>query len=140
LIQTGHLNLGGQHALPQPQAPPNVILQPHPGIVNVLESPVQPHIDGWGNLPANPSSGANQWPIDPPPPPVHIVVASASFPLPLVHPILPVHTTVTHESMPILLLLQKITKLHHMDLKLTKESNLLLLPAWPNPLPLLIQR
>jgi hypothetical protein len=29
LIQTGHLNLGGQHALPQPQAAPNVILQPH---------------------------------------------------------------------------------------------------------------
>jgi hypothetical protein len=30
LIQTWHLNLGGQQALPQPQAAPNVILQPHP--------------------------------------------------------------------------------------------------------------
>jgi hypothetical protein len=65
LIQTGHLNLGGQHALPQPQVPPNVILQPHPGIVNVPESHVQPHNDGWGGIPANPSSGINQWPIDP---------------------------------------------------------------------------
>jgi hypothetical protein len=35
-----------------------------------------------------------------PPPPFHTIAASASFPLPLVHPILPVYTTVTHESMP----------------------------------------
>jgi hypothetical protein len=94
------LNLGGQQALPQPQATPNVILQPHPGIVNIPESPVQPNIDGWGNLSANPSSGANQWPMPPPPPPIHTVVASASFPLPPVQPVLPVHTTATHESMP----------------------------------------
>jgi hypothetical protein len=100
MIQTGHLNLGGQHALPQPQAPPNVILQPHPSIVNVLESHVQPHNDGWGGIPANPSFGANQWPIDPPPPPVHTVATNASFPSPLVHPILPVHIVATHESMP----------------------------------------
>jgi hypothetical protein len=53
------LSLGGQHALPQPKAPPNTILQPHPDIVNVLESPVQHHIDGWGNLPANPYFGVN---------------------------------------------------------------------------------
>jgi hypothetical protein len=84
LIQTGHLNLGGQHALPQPQVPPNVILQPHPGIVNVPESHVQPPNDGWGGIPVNPSSGINQWPIDPPPPP-------------LVHTTLPV---ITNESMP----------------------------------------
>jgi hypothetical protein len=36
LIQTGHLNLGGQQSLPQL----------HPGIVNIHESPVQPNIDG----------------------------------------------------------------------------------------------
>jgi hypothetical protein len=59
LIQIGHLNLGGQQAFPQPQAALYAILQPHPGIVNILESPVQPNIDGWGNLPANPSFGAN---------------------------------------------------------------------------------
>jgi hypothetical protein len=103
LIQTGHLNLGGQHAFPQPQVPPNVILQPHPSIVNVLESHVQPHNDGWGGIPVNPSSGANQWPIDPPPPPVHTVATNASFPLSLVHPTLPVQivlATTTNASMP----------------------------------------
>jgi hypothetical protein len=55
LIQTGHLNLGGQHAF------------------NVPKSSVQPHNGGWGGIPANPSFGSNQWPIDPHPPPVHIV-------------------------------------------------------------------
>jgi hypothetical protein len=100
VIQTGHLNLGGQQALPQPQATPNVILQPHPGIVNIPESLAQPHVDGWGNLPANPSSRANQWPMPPPPPPIHIFVSSASIPLPPIHPVLHVHTTATHESMP----------------------------------------
>jgi hypothetical protein len=34
-----------------------------------------------------------------PPPPIHIVVASASFPLPPVQPILHVHTIASHESM-----------------------------------------
>jgi hypothetical protein len=53
---------------------------------------VQPHSDGWGNFPANPSFGANEWPIDLPHPLVHFVVASASFPLPPVHPVLLVHT------------------------------------------------
>jgi hypothetical protein len=60
LIQTGHLNLGGQHALSQPQVPPSVILQPQPGIVNVRESIVQPNNGRWGNMHANPSSTANQ--------------------------------------------------------------------------------
>jgi hypothetical protein len=61
---------------------------------------VQPHIDGWGNLSANTSSSTNQWPMPPPPPLVHTDVASASFPLPLVQLVLPVHTIVTHEYMP----------------------------------------
>jgi hypothetical protein len=65
LIQTCHLNLGGQQALPQPHAAQNVIFHPHPGIVNIIESPVQPNIDGWGNLSTNPSSGSNQWLMPP---------------------------------------------------------------------------
>jgi hypothetical protein len=32
LVQTGYLNLGGKPTLPQPQAPPNPPLQPHPSI------------------------------------------------------------------------------------------------------------
>jgi hypothetical protein len=101
LIQTRHLNLGGQHTLPQPQATPNVILQPHLGMFNISESHVQPHNDGWGNLFDNPSSSANQWPIYPPLPPIHIVVSSAYFSLPLVHPVLFVQTAATHESIPL---------------------------------------
>jgi hypothetical protein len=135
LIQTGHLNLGGQHALPQPQVPLNFILQPHPGIVNVLETRMQPHNDGWCNIPINPSSSANQWPIDPPPSPIHTTATNAYFLYPLVNPILPDHNVVTNTS----ILLQKITKPHHMALKLTKESNQLLLLAWLSPLPLLTQ-
>jgi hypothetical protein len=86
--------------LPQPQVPPNVILEPHPSIVNVPKSPVQPHNDGWGGTPTNPSSSANKWPIDPPLPPVHIVATNASFPSPPFHPTLPVHIVATHTYMP----------------------------------------
>jgi hypothetical protein len=65
-----------------------------------LESPVQPHNDGWGGIPTNPSSHANQWTIDPPPPPIHIVATNVYFPSPLVHPTLPIHIVVTNECMP----------------------------------------
>lgn len=82
LIQKRHLNLGSQQAFPQPQATPNVILQPHPSIVNIAESLAQPHVDGWGNLLVNSSYGENQWLMPPPPPPIHIVFGSASILLP----------------------------------------------------------
>jgi len=98
LIQIGNLNLGVQHPLPPPQVPPNVILQPHPSIFNVPESHVQPHNDGWGGIPTNPSSGVNQCPIDPPLPlPNHINSTNASFPPPLVHPTLSI---ITNKYMP----------------------------------------
>jgi hypothetical protein len=48
----------------------------------------------------NPYSSENQWPIDPPPPPIHAVAANAYFPSPRVHPILLVHNVSTHDSMP----------------------------------------
>jgi hypothetical protein len=86
--------------LPQPQTPPNVILQPHPGIVHVFESLVQHHNDGLGILPTNPSSRANKRPINPPPPPLHNISTNAYFPSPPVQPILPIHIVATHESMP----------------------------------------
>jgi hypothetical protein len=50
-----------------------------------------------------------------------------------------VHTTATHESCILLLLLQRIIKPLHIDLILTKVRNLLLQPAWPYLFPLLIQ-
>jgi hypothetical protein len=66
--------------------------------MNILESLVQPNIDVWGNLHANPSSTDNQWSMPPPPPPVHIFIASVSFPLLPVQPTLPVHIVSSHES------------------------------------------
>jgi hypothetical protein len=102
LIQTRNLNIGGQHALPQPQVPPNVILQPHPSIVNVHESSMQPHADGWGGISANPSFGANQWLIDPPPPLVHptLLIIKNEFmpPLPSRDHKIPLHSSQTDKG------------------------------------------
>jgi hypothetical protein len=61
LVQTGPLNLGGKLTLPQPFSPPNAPFQPHPHIMDVLESPLQPMDDGWKNNHVNPPSGVSHW-------------------------------------------------------------------------------
>jgi len=124
LIQTCHLNLGSQQALPQPHAAKNVILHPHPGIVNILESHVQPNIDGWGNLSSNPSSGANKWPMPPPPPHVYTIVATASiFYLQFIQCYL--STWLLHMNPSLHLLHQRIIIPHHIAPILTKDCAML---------------
>jgi hypothetical protein len=85
--------------LPKPQLPPNVILQLRLGIVNVPKSPTHPHNDVWGGMFSNPSSSANQWPIDPPPP-IHVVSTNESFTSPSINPKLTIHIVATNKYIP----------------------------------------
>jgi hypothetical protein len=69
MVQTGYPNLVVHHALPQPQAPPNPPLQPHPSIVNFHEPPMYPTNHGWENNPINPPFRIAHYPSNPFPPP-----------------------------------------------------------------------
>jgi hypothetical protein len=57
--------LGGKPTLPQPFSPPNVPLQPHPSIMDILEPYLQPMDDGWINNLVHPPSGIAHWPASP---------------------------------------------------------------------------
>jgi hypothetical protein len=61
LIQIVHLNLGGQLTLPQPLAPPNMILQPYPNIVHDPMPSIELENDGWGNTTMKLLSGIFHW-------------------------------------------------------------------------------
>jgi hypothetical protein len=54
LVQTGLLDLGGKPAFPQPFAPPNLPLQPHPSIIDVPKHHLRPMHDEWETIVYNP--------------------------------------------------------------------------------------
>jgi hypothetical protein len=55
----------GRPTLPQPFVAPNLPLQPHPSIMDILEPPLQPMHDGWDKNPTQPLFGIVHWPASP---------------------------------------------------------------------------
>jgi hypothetical protein len=83
-VQTGHLFLGGQQALPHPFRPANAPLQPHPSIVDIPSHPQPgPVNDGWEENLNKLVSGIANWPNNhkkqPEPVIAHVVTSTNSF-------------------------------------------------------------